>query len=154
MKVVANKVFDFLNDIVVNVGYELVDVSYKKEYGIPTLTVYIWRKGGISLDDCEKVHNAISAPLDELNPTGEVAYHLNVSSPGLDRPIVTQRDYERNVDEEIELTFKEPFNGKKKINGKLISVSSDGEIILEIKNSVKYTIRKEIIATAKPYIKF
>ncbi len=154
MKEVANKVFDFLNDIVVNVGYELVDVSYKKEYGIPTLTVYIWRKGGISLDDCEKVHNAISAPLDELNPTGEVAYHLNVSSPGLDRPIVTQRDYERNVDEEIELTFKEPFNGKKKINGKLISVSSDGEIILEIKNSVKYTIRKEIIATAKPYIKF
>ena len=154
MKEVANKVFDFLNDIVVNVGYELVDVSYKKEYGIPTLTVFIWRKGGISLDDCEKVHNAISAPLDELNPTGEVAYHLNVSSPGLDRPIVTQRDYERNVDEEIELTFKEPFNGKKKINGKLISVSSDGEIILEIKNSVKYTIRKEIIATAKPYIKF
>ena len=154
MKEVANKVFDFLNDIVVNVGYELVDVSYKKEYGIPTLTVYIWRKGGISLDDCEKVHNAISAPLDELNPTGEVAYHLNVSSPGLDRPIVTQRDYERNVDEEIELTFKEPFNGKKKINGKLISVSGDGEIILEIKNSVKYTIRKEIIATAKPYIKF
>ena len=154
MKEVANKVFDFLNDIVVNVGYELVDVSYKKEYGIPTLTVFIWRKGGISLDDCEKVHNAISAPLDELNPTGEVAYHLNVSSPGLDRPIVTQRDYERNVDEEIELTCKEPFNGKKKINGKLISVSSDGEIILEIKNSVKYTIRKEIIATAKPYIKF
>lgn len=154
MKEVANKVFDFLNDIVVNVGYELVDVSYKKEYGIPTLTVYIWRKGGISLDDCEKVHNAISAPLDELNPTGEVAYHLNVSSPGLDRPIVTQRDYERNVDEEIELTFKEPFNGKKKINGKLLSVSGDGEIILEIKNSVKYTIRKEIIATAKPYIKF
>ena len=137
MKEVANKVFDFLNDLVSNEGYELVDVSYKKEYGIPTLTVYIWCKGGVSLDDCEKVHNAISEPLDELNPTGEVAYHLNVSSPGLDRPIVSQRDYERNVDEEIELTFKEPFNGKKKINGKLLSVSSDGEIILEVKNSVK-----------------
>ncbi len=153
MNEIEEKVSSFLIDIVEKNGYELVDVTYKKEYGVPTLTVFIWKKGGISLDDCEKVHNAISNPLDELNPTGEVAYHLNVSSPGLDRPIVTKRDFERNLGEEITLTFKTPFQGKKKLDGKLLSITDGDEIILEVKTT-KLTINKEIIATAKPYIRF
>jgi len=155
MKEFETKVFDFLAPIVDAEGYELVDVTYKKEYGNMTLTAYIWKVGGISLDDCEKVHNAISSPLDELNPTGESAYHLNVSSPGLDRPIVTKRDFERNIGEEIEVVFKTPVQGKKKVDGKLVSINDESdEIILEIKNSVKFTIKKETISAAKPVIRF
>lgn len=155
MKEIESKVFDFLSPIVDGQGYELVDVTYKKEYGNMTLTVYIWKQGGISLDDCERVHNAITSPLDELNPTGEEAYHLNVSSPGLDRPIVSKRDFERNLGEEIEIVFKAPVQGKKKVEGKLVAIDDDNnEIILEIKNSVKFTIKKETISVAKPLIRF
>ncbi|MBQ2714242.1 MAG: ribosome maturation factor RimP [Clostridia bacterium] len=154
MEDIVKKVSEFLSPIVEKVGYELVDVTYKKEYGNMTLTVYVWKKGGISLDDCECVHNAITGPLDELNPTGEVAYHLNVSSPGLDRPIVSKRDYERNLGEEIELIFKAPVQGKKKIDGRLVDILDTDEIVLEIKNSVKFTVKKDTISVARPLIRF
>ena len=155
MTELETKVFEYLNGIVEGVGYELVDVTYKKQYGIPTMTIFIWKMGGVSLDDCEIVHNAISSPLDDLNPTGETAYHLNVSSPGLDRPIVTVRDYERNVMEEIEVVFKEPYQGKKKLEGRLISVDSENkQIVLEVKNNLKYTINMDIISVSKPVIRF
>lgn len=153
MTELETKVFEYLSSSVSDLGYELVDVTFKKEYGTPTLTVYIWKKGGISLDDCEKVHGAVNTLMDELNPTGDEPYNLNVSSPGLDRPIVTTRDYERNLDEEICVTFKVPFQGKKKIEGKLVSVN-DSDISLEIKNNTKITIKRETVATAKPVIRF
>lgn len=153
MTELETKVFEYLSSSVSDLGYELVDVTFKKEYGTPTLTVYIWKKGGISLDDCEKVHGAVNTLMDELNPTGDEPYNLNVSSPGLDRPIVTTRDYERNLDEEICVTLKVPFQGKKKIEGKLVSVN-DSDISLEIKNNTKITIKRETVATAKPVIRF
>ena len=153
MTELETKVFEYLSSSVSDLGYELVDVTFKKEYGTPTLTVYIWKKGGISFDDCEKVHGAVNTLMDELNPTGDEPYNLNVSSPGLDRPIVTTRDYERNLDEEICVTFKVPFQGKKKIEGKLVSVN-DSDISLEIKNNTKITIKRETVATAKPVIRF
>lgn len=147
-----NQVFTFLSPLVYTVGYELVEVTFKKEYGMDTLTVYIWKKGGISLDDCEKVHNLISPALDELNPTGENPYNLNVSSPGLDRPIVTQRDYERNIDEEIEVFYKSAVAGKKKISGILKFVDEEKIIINMAKGDV--VVNKDIIASARPLIKF
>ena len=153
MTELESKVFTYLSAPVSDVGYELVDVTFKKEYGTPTLTVYIWKKGGISLDDCEKVHGVVNTLMDELNPTGDDPYNLNVSSPGLDRPIVTTRDYERNLDEEICVNLKTPFQGKKKLEGTLISVD-DSDISLEIKNNTKITIKRETVASAKPVIRF
>ena len=153
MNELENKVFNYLLQPIDALGYELVDVTFKKEYGTPTLTVYVWKLGGISLDDCEIVHVKVNALMDELNPTGDEPYNLNISSPGLDRPIVTTRDYERNIGEEIGLAFKEPVQGKKKIEGKLISVN-DSELSLEIKNNTKITIKRETVASAKPVIRF
>lgn len=153
MSELVTKVFDYISSPIEDIGYELVDVTFKKEYGTPTLTVYIWKKGGVSLDDCEKVHGLVNSLMDELNPTGDEPYNLNVSSPGLDRPIVTTRDYERNVDEEICVTFKTPFQGKKKLEGTLIEVN-DSEISLEVKNNTKITIKRETVASAKPVIRF
>lgn len=147
------RVFGYLSSPICDIGYELVDVTFKKEYGTPTLTVFIWKKGGISLDDCEKVHGIVNTLMDELNPTGDEPYNLNVSSLGLDRPIVTTRDYERRIDEEICITFKTPFQGKKKIEGRLINVV-ESEISLEIKNNIKITIKRETVASAKPVIRF
>lgn len=87
---IAVQVEEKLTPIILNLGYELVDVEYSKKHSGSSLTVYIASATGISLDDCEKVHRAIDPILDELNPTGEEPYTLNVSSPGLDRPLVKQ----------------------------------------------------------------
>ena len=152
MTELENKVFLLLEPVTLDVGYELVDVTFKKEYGTDTLTVFIWKKGGISLNDCETVHAKVDEALEEFDFTNGKAYNLNVSSPGLDRPIVTQRDYERNVDEEIEVFYKNPVSGKKKISG-LLKEASDNQITL-VTEKGDVVVNKEIIATARPLIKF
>ena len=133
-------------------GVELVDVEYKKVFGTPTLTVYIDKPGGVSLDDCERVHMAIDAPLDELDPTQGQSYNLNVSSPGLDRPLKTARDFERKIGEKIEVSLYAPVDGEKKFLAVLSEVRGE-EITLD-DNGKTVTLQLKQIAAAKPYIEF
>ncbi|MBO7508237.1 MAG: hypothetical protein J6T39_01155 [Clostridia bacterium] len=86
-KSVSEIVEEMAKPIVDNLGYELVEVKYSKGYSGMELTLFIHSPNGITLDDCEKVSKAIDEPLDELNPTKDEPYSLNVSSLGLDRPI-------------------------------------------------------------------
>ncbi len=121
----------FANDI----GVEIVDVEAKSGKN-PYLTVYIDREGGIDLDTLEKFHNLIDAPLDQLNPY-DAPYTLNVSSPGIDRPLKTERDFLRKIGKEVEVKLYAPLsNGKKYFEAKLlgfengvVKVEVDGEII-------------------------
>lgn len=133
-------------------GVELVDVEYKKVFGTPTLTVYIDKPGGVSLDDCERVHMAIDAPLDELDPTQGQSYNLNVSSPGLDRPLKTARDFERKIGEKIEVSLYAPVDGEKKFLAVISEVRGE-EITLD-DNGKTVTLQLKQIAAAKPYIEF
>ena len=133
-------------------GVELVDVEYKKVFGTPTLTVYIDKPGGVSLDDCERVHMAIDAPLDELDPTQGQPYNLNVSSPGLDRPLKTARDFERKIGEKIEVSLYAPVDGEKKFLAVISEVRGE-EITLD-DNGKTVTLQLKQIAAAKPYIEF
>ena len=80
-------------------GVEIVDVEWNDKAA--ALTVYIETEAGVDLDTCEKFHNAIMEPIDSLDPTYDKPYTLNVSSPGLDRPFKTKRDFERNLLKEI-----------------------------------------------------
>lgn len=133
-------------------GYELVDVEYEKQYGQMTLTVFIYKPGGVDLNDCEKVSHALDPILDEVNPTGDQPYTFNVSSPGLDRPFKTQRDFERNYGEEVEVKLYAPIKGKKVYEG-----------VLKEKNETTFTILcddKEVViecakaAYVRPLVKF
>ena len=103
-------------------GYEIVEVEFAKKYNGDNLTVFIDKKEGyIDITDCEKVHNAIDEPLDELDPTMGKPYTLNVSSPGIDRPIVTDKDYNRNLGEVLEVKLFQAIQKKKIFIGKLLS---------------------------------
>ena len=84
---------EYLEKIALPMGIEIVDVETKGD----NLTVFIETENGVDLDTCEKFHNAIMEPIDELDPSYGAAYTLNVSSPGLDRPFVTARDFQRNI---------------------------------------------------------
>ena len=111
---------------------EIVEVEFKQGKD-PALTVYIDTENGVDLDTCEKFHRAIDPALDELDPTFGGAYTLNVSSPGLDRPFKTARDFERRLGEKVEVKLFAPIKGKKFFEAKLVGF--DGNCVeLEDKN--------------------
>ena len=93
-------------------GIEIVEVEFKQGKE-PALTVYIDMDGGVDLNACEKFHRAIDPVLDEVDPTFGAPYTLNVSSPGLDRPLKTDRDYEKCIGQKVEVKLFAPLKGKK-----------------------------------------
>ena len=105
-----------LRSIAEHMGIEIVEVEFKTK-GSPSLTVYIDKEGGVDLNACEAFHGAIDAPLDELDPTFGASYTLNVSSPGLDRPFRTERDFQRNLGKKVEVKLYAPLRGKKYYEG-------------------------------------
>ena len=153
MEKVSESVYAKINPTVVELGYEIVDVEYVDKKGDATLTVYVDKvPEGISLDDCEKVSIAIDPLLDELNPTDDKPYTLNVSSPGLDRPFKKQRDYERNYGKEVEVKLYAPLMGKKVYEGVLVS---HGDNVTEIDDNGKsIKIENTKIAVVRPLVKF
>ncbi len=155
MSKICDSVQELIQPILDKMNIELVEVEFKKRGDNDgSLTVYIDKEGGVSLDDCEAVHNAIDAPLDELDPTGGKPYTLNVSSPGLDRPFKTIRDYRKHLGEEIEISLYKPVDGNKKFEAVLNSVD---DAFTQITASVKgKTIQLNIkdIALARAVIKF
>ena len=131
----------FLENIAAPLGIEIVDVEWNDKQ--TALTVYIETEGGVDLTSCEKFHNAIMEPIDELDPTYDKPYTLNVSSPGLDRPFKTERDFKRNLGGEVEVRLFAPLKGKKLLEGTLtefdentVTVSVNNEIIKIQKNKI------------------
>mgnify|MGYP002517320100 CR=1 FL=1 len=151
-KSVSQMVEEMAKPIVENLGYELVEVKYAKgAYGMD-LTLFIHSENGISLDDCEKVSKALDAPLDELNPTNDQPYSLNVSSLGLDRPIKTADDARRNLGNEVDVKLYVPKDGKKLYTGILTEYTPDSITINQ--EQKKYTFKFAEIANCTQVIKF
>lgn len=109
----------FLEGYASPMGIEIVDVEFSEKDRV--LTIFIETPEGVDLDTCEAFHNAIMDPIDEFDPTYDAPYTLNVSSPGLDRPFKTARDYERNLGKEVEVKLYAPLKGKKLLEGILDS---------------------------------
>lgn len=130
-------------------GVEVVEIRYSTEYGKENLTVFIWSKEGIDLDACETVHNAVSDALDAHEALFPEDYVLNVSSSGLDRPIVSDDDFRRALGTEVEI-----IADKKKSHGVLTAYDADTATLLtdgKTKKEITFT-RNNI--KAKPYIRF
>ena len=152
MSKISEEVEKYLSPIVEELGYEIVEVEFAKKYNGDNLTIFIDKVGGINIEDCEKVHNAIDEPLDELNPTNDKPYTLNVSSPGIDRPIVTDKDYSRNLGEILEVKLFQAIEKKKTFVGSLESFNADEVCLLCDNKEVK--IDRKLISKATKYIDF
>lgn len=140
----------FLEKIATPMGIEIVDVEWNDKS--TSLTVYIETETGVDLDTCEKFHNAILDPIDELDPTFDAPYTLNVSSPGLDRPFKTARDYERNLGKEVEVKLYAPLKGQKFIEGFLTDFDENSVTLRTDKEQIKISRNK--IAKINKAIKF
>ncbi|MBR6271705.1 MAG: ribosome maturation factor RimP [Lachnospiraceae bacterium] len=97
-------------------SFELVDVEYVKEGGNYYLRAYIDKLGGITVDDCEIVSRALSDELDKYDFIDE-AYILEVSSPGLCRPLKKEKDFDRHMGEEVEVKLYRAADGVKEFSG-------------------------------------
>ena len=153
-KKVITTVMPAASKIVSELGYVLVDIEYKKQFDGMVLEFFIDSPNGININDCEKVSKALDEPLDQLNPTNDVPYSLNVSSLGLDRPLTTEYQFNKYKGQEVELKFYKPLMPYNKKQIVAILTSWDDEnVVVKIEDDEVKILRKSI-AQIVPVIKF
>ncbi len=139
--------------IVENLGFELVETRFDKNHGENNLTFYIYKKGGIMIEDCETVSKALDPIMDDNDVSHGEFYYLNVSSLGLDRPVVTNDDYRRSEGEDLELIFSPNAGQKrKKTHGILLSYDEESVTIEEKGKPVTY--KRDVLGTVRPFLNF
>lgn len=154
MSKVIDMVTEHITKAVEELGYEIVEITYKKYLGDMHLTIFIDKDGGVDLNGCEIVHRAIDPILDEIDPTNGEKYILNVSSPGIDRPLKNERDYKRNLGKEVDISLFEKVNNLKKFVAILKDFDlQEGKITVEYKGE-EIVLETKGIALIKPEIKF
>lgn len=155
MSKIADAVTELVKPIVEGLGMELVEVVFAKTKEGDALTVFIDKEGGVSLNDCEAVHNAIDAPLDDLDPTDGKPYTLNVSSPGLDRPFKTDRDFSKHIGFKVETSLFAPIAGVgKKFVATLAAYDPQGGVVTLELDGKSVAIDRKDIAIIREHIEF
>ena len=112
---------ELLEPFIVSLGYELWGCDYLPQGKYSLLRIYIDKQGGISLDDCELVSKEVSAWLDVEDPL-QGSYSLEISSPGIPRPLLSKEHYSRYQGKQITLQLRQPVNGSRKLEAKIVSV--------------------------------
>jgi len=127
-KNIVTKIESLIGPAVNGLGFELYDLVFAKEGANWYLRVFIDKPGGVTIDDCEAASRAIEKVLDEKDPI-EQSYILEVSSPGLDRPLKKDADYDRFLDRVVDVKLYKPLNRRKEYTGKLAGLQ-DGHIVI------------------------
>lgn len=143
---IERTVEDIALPVTEQLGYELVDVEFVKEEGEWYLRVYIDKENGVNLDDCANVSRILSDRLDEIDPI-DYSYYLEVSSPGLDRPIKKEKDFERFSGRDIKIKLFSPLNGKKVYTGKLKGL--EGDMVVFEKDGEEMRINKNLASSIR-----
>ena len=124
MAKIADKVFSTINPIVIDMGYELLGIEYVTSGKHSVLRLYIDCEEGVGVNDCETVSRQVSAIMDVEDPIiGQ--YNLEVSSPGIERPLFMISHYQRFLGHDVRLRTYRPIDGKRNFTG---SIGSVGEI--------------------------
>ncbi len=145
------KTEEFITPILENKGFELYDIEYVKEGQDYFLRVYIEKPGGITIDDCVEVSREMNEILDREDYIKD-AYTFEVSSPGLLRPFKIDKDYERALNEDVEIHTFKPIDKQKEFIGTLKSYDKDS-VTVEIDGEEK-TFTKKGISLIRKYIEF
>lgn len=122
--------------------FELWDVEYVKEGSNYYLRVFADKEGGITIDDCVTISRALEAKLDEDDFIQD-AYILEVSSPGLGRPLKRERDFIKSIGATVDVKLYQGLNGQKEFTGILIEYKND-EIVIELEDKMLELKRNEI----------
>lgn len=151
-KLIEEKVLTIAQKSAQKLAYEIVDIEYKMGSKHDLLSIFIYKKEGIDLDDCAKMSHEIENELDNLQILSR-PYYLEISSPGLDRPLKTKDDYRRNLENEVEIKLYGPYEGKKDFIG-ILKNYDDDKIFIESENNEEIIIPIKNISSIKQVIKF
>ena len=133
-------------------GYFLWDMEYVKEGADMYLRITIDSEEGITIEDCEKMHRAIDPLLDEADPI-EDAYHLEISSPGIERDL--KNDMQINACEgwDVEVRLYAPIDGAKSYLGVLVGTDKNGDVVIDC-NGTQKTFARASVASLKTHYNF
>ncbi len=123
------KVWDLAEPVILSKGMELVEVEWQRERQGWVLRLYIDKPGGVTLGDCVKISEIVGDLLDAKDLIHH-SYHLEVSSPGLDRPLRKKEDFKRFAGDKVKITLKAPREGRKNFTGLLRGLEGE-EVLLE-----------------------
>lgn len=138
---------DLVEPLLSDLGYELVDLQYSREGGRYILRLFIDRPGGVGLDDCEKVSRAVGELLDQEDPIPN-SYYLEVSSPGLERPLKKEADFLRFTGRKVKIHTFAPIEGQRHFRGRLQGCQ-DGRVQVQLDGGVLRVIPLDQVATAR-----
>ena len=124
--------------------FELVDVEYVREAGTWYLRAYIDKEGGIAVDDCEVISRKLGEWLDKEDFIDE-SYILEVSSPGLDRPLKKEKDFARSIGKDVEVKLFKAINKEKEFVGILKAYDED-TVTLEMEDETEMQFKRSDIA--------
>lgn len=137
--------------VAAELGLELVQVEYKREAGRWILRFVIDREGGVNLDHCEAFSRRVGKLLDELDLIPQ-QYHLEVSSPGAERPLVSDRDFVRFAGRRVAVRLYGPFQGRRSWEGRL--VRRDGVGLTLACDGEEVTIPNELVSRVRLTVEF
>tara|TARA_B100000780_G_scaffold277679_1_gene248981 strand:- start:371 stop:817 length:447 start_codon:yes stop_codon:yes gene_type:complete len=131
---VSDQIEQLVEAPIISLGYMLVGIEYVKNGQNTVLRIYIDSDQGISIEDCERVSHQVNGILEVEDPISS-AYSLEVSSPGFDRPLFKQQDFERFVGLQAKVVMKLPIQGRRNFKG-LLDGFSEGNILIEVDGEV------------------
>ena len=148
---VADLVFEEIKPLFNN-DIQLVEVEYSKKIDGMHLTVYIDKVGGITIEDCVAVNDLIADKLDELNPTNDESYRLDVSSYGLDKPLKFDWQFKKYYDQKVNVKLYRKIDDRKEFVAVLKSKTEKHVTVQIEEENVTKNLRD--IAYITPYIEF
>lgn len=150
---IARQAQALVEETLAGMGLDLVDVEYVREGGAWYLRFYIDKRGGVTLDDCADASRAMDPMLDEgLDIPG--SYNLEVSSPGLARPLRKPADFARHMGEPVEVALYRARDGSKKHEGILTGYAEDGTLTIRTADGTEQVFKKEETARVKRAVWF
>lgn len=121
-------VAEMAEELAASLRLELVDVEFRREPGGRILRVFIDKPGGVTLDDCQALSRLLSRRLDEVDPI-EDSYSLEVSSPGIERPLTKPKDYVRFAGHKVQVRTYGPIDGRRNFKGELLGLEDEAVVL-------------------------
>lgn len=147
----ADELSVLIDPVVRSFGCELWGVEYRPAKAGAFLRVFIDKEEGVSIDDCSNVSRQLSALFDVEEPISS-AYNLEVSSTGIDKPLMTIEHYERYVGHVVKVSLQRPIEGRRKVQGQIVAV--DADVVTVEEQGTRYQLPFQAIGRGRLVIEF
>jgi len=144
---VVARVWAHAGPLLADMGMELVEVEFRRESGGWVLRLYIDRDGGVSVEDCAQVSREVSVFLD-VEDMIDHAYNLEVSSPGLERPLRKAEDFARFAGRRVRVKMAAPLEGRRVFTGTLRGMEAE-DVVVELDEGVRVRLPRRDVARAR-----